>query len=182
MTKLSSTVTVEKLKEFISNSNKIEIADFIKQRFEERYINPINKLDSKDKHGFSIMAVCCLMIESLESYKNGWESTENKSGRAFKQFLTTENEFVDLKNHSTNFYKNVRCGILHQSETTDGWKIVRKDELFNSQTKTINASKFLLAMETTLDNYANRLKVEDWDSSIWDNLRRKLRKIINNCG
>lgn len=127
------------------------------------------------------MAICCLMIESLESFKNGWESTRNRSELAFKQFFSSESEFKQFEKSASLFYKHVRCGILHQSETTDGWKILRNGELFNEQAKTINATKFLKKLESSLDNYTNDLKRQDWDSVYWDNLRRKLRNIIKNC-
>lgn len=142
MTQLSSTVNTTKLLEMINNSDKVGIADFILERFSERYINPIIVLDKTEKHGFSIMAISCLMIESLESFKNGWEDTKNKSEKAFKSFFTRETEFEIFKTISTQFYKNVRCGILHQSETTDGWKIRRDGNLYETETKTINATVF----------------------------------------
>lgn len=181
MTQLSENINSQELSDLINNSQKEKIADFIYDRFYERYIRPIESLDKKDKNGFSIMAVSCLMIESLISFKNGWEDTKNKSEKAFRLFLTTEPEFVAFKELSKPFYANVRCGILHQSETTSGWKIKRKGEIYNSETKTINATLFLKALKRTLENYRNSLKNSEWDSSDWDNLRRKLRMIIQNC-
>lgn len=182
MTLLSSSVTTTKLNNMIVKSDKIGISDFISERFSERYINPIKALDKTEKHGFSIMAISCLMIESLESFKNGWEDTRNKSEKAFKSFFASETEFKVFRNISGQFYKNVRCGILHQSETTNGWKIRRYGNLYQQETKTINASDFLKRLEKTLNNYVAELKKSNWDSSNWDNLRRKLRLIINNCG
>lgn len=182
MTLLSSSVTSEKLNKLIINSEKVLIADFILERFNERYISPIENLDSTEKHGFSIMAISCLMIESQESFKNGWENTRNRSESAFKIFFNRESNFSEFKNYSSDFYKNVRCGILHQSETTNGWKIRRDGKLFEPKTKTINASKFLSELKKVLINYTNDLKKSEWDSEDWDNLRRKLRNIIKNCG
>jgi len=182
MTQLSSTINTTELLDMINNSDKVGIADFILERFSERYINPITILDRTEKHGFSIMAISCLMIESLESFKNGWEDTRNKSEKAFKSFFAREKEFELFKPISGQFYKNVRCGILHQSETTDGWKIRRDGNLYERETKTINATAFLDKLETTLKKYVADLKSSDWDSSDWDNLRRKLRLVINNCG
>lgn len=182
MTFLSSSTNTEQLNVLIQNSDKEGIANFVLERFSERYINPIKSSDPIDKHGFSIMAISCLMIESIESFKNGWEDTRNRSETAFKSFFSRESEFEIFRTVSSQFYKNVRCGILHQSETTNGWKIRRSGILFNDQTKTINASLFLSSLEKVLNNYVSNLKTADWDSSDWDNLRRKLRLIINNCG
>ena len=182
MTLLSSTTTTGQLNEMINISDRVGISNFILERFLERYIAPIKALDRTEKHGFSIMAISCLMIESLESFKNGWEDTRNKSKKAFNSFFAREDEFEVFRNVSSSFYKNIRCGILHQSETTNGWKIRRDGNLFEQETKTINATEFLKRLETTLTNYVTDLKESKWDSSDWDNLRRKLRLIINNCG
>lgn len=181
MTKLSTSVNLNKLSQLIKDKNRNEIADFINERFSERYIMPIKNLNPKEKHGFSIMAVSCLMIESLESFKLGYKDTKYKSKETFAKFLSTEPEFIDFIGNEDEFYTNVRCGILHQSETTNGWKIRRKGQLFDRQTKTINATKFLGKLEKTLNRYVSDLKLEEWDSTTWKNLNKKLISIIKNC-
>lgn len=181
MTQLSKSVNNKQLAELIKSNKKVEIADFIFERFSERYILPIKNLNSKDRHGFSIMAVSCLMIESLESFKQGYLDTKNKSRKAFTDFLSNEPEFIDFNGYENDFYENVRCGILHQSETTNGWKIKRKGLVFDHQTKTINASIFLDKLEKTLQKYTDSLKQQNLNNTIWINLFKKLNSIISNC-
>lgn len=181
MTKLSSKIDHNQLKDLIKEKKRIKIADFVFQRFEERYIIPIKVLHPDQKHGFSIMAISCLMIESLQSFKSGYENTKSKSQETFVQFLSSEPLFEKFKGFEKDFYINIRCGILHQSETINGWKVLRKGELFNNITKTINASKFLDNLEITLHNYTSILKTAEWDSKIWKQLIKKLESIINNC-
>ena len=181
MTKLSTSVDTTKLSELIKDKNRNEIADFVNERFSERYIMPIKNLNPNEKHGFSIMAVACLMIESLESFKSGFKDTKKKSKKTFVKFLSTEPEFKDFVGYEESFYSDIRCGILHQSETTNGWKIVRKGKLFDNQTKTINATRFLDKLEKTLNNYTSDLKLEDWESKKWKSLNKKLISIIKNC-
>jgi hypothetical protein len=96
MTKLSTSVDTTKLSELIKDKNRNEIADFVNERFSERYIMPIKNLNPNEKHGFSIMAVSCLMIESLESFKSGFKDTKKKSKKTFVKFLSTEFEFKDF--------------------------------------------------------------------------------------
>lgn len=55
------------------------IAEAIHCRFTSRYVNPVR---GQPRHGFTIMAVSCVTIEALESFRQGWESTSGKSGRA----------------------------------------------------------------------------------------------------
>ena len=85
-TKLSSTVTVAKYRQLEAEKDRTKIADFILQRFTERYIRPLHG-DSTRKNGFCTMAVSCLMIEALESFWNGWPDTTRKSQEAFRSFF-----------------------------------------------------------------------------------------------
>jgi hypothetical protein len=68
--KLSSSVTIRKYRKFEKNNNSEKIAEFIFNRFNERYILPLC-LDPKKRNGFCIMAVCCLMIEAVISFYYG---------------------------------------------------------------------------------------------------------------
>ncbi|MDR0834662.1 MAG: hypothetical protein LBN93_10865 [Candidatus Symbiothrix sp.] len=194
-------VTIKEYKEFVKEKEQKKIANFIYHRLYDRYLKPFQYDEAKYKkqykkqykNGFSIMANCCLLIEALQSFKNGWEDTNErgKSEKAFKHFFAEESNFSDLK--STDFYKNVRCGILHQGETTGGWKITRTNTngegtttqetegIFNSEQLVINAEIFMRKMNTALENYKKELETSEWDSEIWDNCRTKMRKIISNC-
>lgn len=179
-------VTIKKYNEYISNKNQQAIAEFLYQRLYTRYLKPFefeNEEYRKNyKNGFSIMANCCLLIETLESFKNGWENTDRKQDLAFKKFFNSESNFIDFQKISNEFYKNVRCGILHQGETTLGYKINRNSTtLYDSNTKTISAFLFAEQMKKSLENYKTKLIEEDWDSETWDNFRVKMRKIIDNC-
>lgn len=177
------TVTIFDYNNLVSKKDKNAISDFIFHRLHCRYLLPFEKTDKKFKNGFSIMANCCLLIETLQSFKNGWEDTRNKSEQAFKGFLTTDKNFEELKKLSNEFYKNVRCGILHQGETTGGWTINRKGgkNIYDSKTKTIDAIRFSQQLKLSLKEYSQSLKQSDWDEEIWDNFRVKMRKVISNC-
>ena len=80
-----------------------------------------------------------------------------------------------------DFYSGVRCGILHQAETTNGWRIRRDGSLLDSEKKTINATIFHDELEKYLKNYCKRLKTSEWDSEIWRHLRKKMNTVIENC-
>jgi hypothetical protein len=157
-----------------------KIADAICRRFKERYIRPVTPLKG------TIMAVSCLMIESLESFRLGLPKTNGKSKAMFHEFFESETsppEFKDFKGYGDSFYQNVRCGILHQAETTGGWKITRKEAtpLFNDRSLTINAALFLRHLRAVLDGFCNRLKSVDSDSTDWENVRTNMSALCNNC-
>ena len=175
---LAKGITIAQYRELVVGRKKDEIADFIRQRFTERYITP---LETEKKNGFCIMAVCCLMIETLESFYHGWPNTKNKSESAFCFFFDRNAQFSAFHGHAHNFYSHVRCGILHQGETTGGWLIRRGGHLFDSSSKTINATKFLNTLKSSLNNYCNDLKGAEWNDALWKNLRRKIDAIVKNC-
>ena len=99
-------------------AGKAKIAEFFRERMRERYIDPVLALDADEKNGFSIMALSCLMLETCETFRQGWRSSIGKSERAFVSFFGREDLFGDFRGHASEFWKNVRCGILHQGETT----------------------------------------------------------------
>ncbi len=187
-TKLSRSFTVAQYEEFERTRNRERISSLIRERFKERFILPLH---SRQKHGFTIMAVCCLMIETLESFRNGWTDTKgrivyngntiSKSEYAFHMFFQNNTQFKDFVGLESDFYTGVRCGILHQAETTKGWHILRKGSLLESVTKDINATAFLDCIEESLDQYCDQLLGLNWDSIEWVYARTKIQKICANC-
>lgn len=186
---LLKTVTIDDYYTLIDRKDQAGIAAFIYNRLHSRYLKPFQfveesgKFVKEYKNGFSIMANCCLLIETIQSFRNGWGDSNRKSEQAFKQFFTTDKNFQELQNKGSEFYKNVRCGILHQGETTNGWKINRegKDLLFDEKELVVDSITFLKRLDNSLIDYTLELNKEKWDSEIWDNFRTKMRKIINNC-
>ena len=73
--------TVRDYKDALMARDKNKIADAIHLRFEERYIRW-----TKIVHGFTMMAISCLMIEALESFRYGWPDTKGKSRSVSQSF------------------------------------------------------------------------------------------------
>jgi hypothetical protein len=197
---LAKNCTVEEFIEHYCNQNKNALVSFLRDRFMERFIIPMdmemndfkNDLESNfllseyrsQKHGFSTMAICCLMIETLQSFRKGLPDTRGQTRNVFLDFFR-ENRNFQLNNDCLreSFYEGVRCGILHQAETTGGWKICRAGELISVEEKTINATEFLREMRKVLENYCKDLKRSEWDekNGLWHNFLQKMETIIKNC-
>ncbi len=72
---------------------------------------------------------------------------------------------------------------MHQAETKGGWKLRRDGPLLNEETRTINATKFLLQLKDYLEWYREELKKRDFKTDeIWKNFRKKMKAIKKNCG
>lgn len=185
----SKNVTVSIYEQWVKSQSRAEIADFIYERHYRRYLKPSefdnHKFKKEFKNGFAIMATCSLLIETIESFYRGWPTTSGKSELAFLKFFTRDPRFSQFARYDlpSLFYKHIRCGILHQGETTGGWFISRRssDPLLSRDSKLINASKFLIRLKKSLGDYRELLYRSAWQSSEWENLRTKMNSIIKNC-
>lgn len=195
-------ITVSDCKSFILNKDKSSLANFIHNRLYGRYIKPFD-FKNEDyiknyKNGFALMTSCCLLIETYVSFtKKEYLNTDKQSAKTFGHFFTTESRFSSfskggLKTDGTlsdkrdggipnDFYYNVRCGILHNAETRNGWIITRDSSkvYFNPDKKEINATKFANRLKSVLLVYKNRLIESDYDcDEIWINFIKRLEKLI----
>lgn len=114
---------------------------YFQARLSYRYLKPITTLqqnDTKNGEGFSIVAIQCSLVEFLESTLSGKSYSlrlssdpliaqyqYSKSGAIFKDFLVKRPPFsreFDLA-LANDFYENVRCGVLHEARTKNGWTL-----------------------------------------------------------
>jgi hypothetical protein len=87
LTKLASDFTVRDYKAARDAEDRKKIADGIRRRFTERYIAPVS--GGPTKHGFTMMAISCLMIEAFVSLRKGWKDSNGKSESAIRFFSMT---------------------------------------------------------------------------------------------
>ena len=156
------------------------IAALIRLRLRERYLNPVEC--STKKHGFASMALACLLIETVQSFREGLGNTKGRSRDLFRIFLTNEPGFAIFARHADRFFEDVRCGILHQGETRKGWTVMRRGPLFDPVEKQLNATRFLKSVNDALNVYCFELECADWNSDLWTKCREKMAAIIPNCG
>jgi hypothetical protein len=159
-----------------SPPEKTRIAQAIKRRFVDRYLDPAQA----KPNGFTMMAVSCLMIEALESFFQGWPTTDGKSQRAFQKFFDRVEAFREFRSHHAAFYRHVRCGILHQAETTAGWRVRRDGPLFNQACMTINAKALVEALQAELSRFYDELEELPWESPQWARVIAKMDSIVEN--
>lgn len=112
-----------------NSENWQKAISIIEDRFNSRFFNQINRFEKNEFSGFLIMAIDCLLIETLMQFYLGKESTDDtysKQWLSFKDFLRNSEQFksefnTDEKCHV--FYKHFRCGLLHQAQTKEGSRI-----------------------------------------------------------
>jgi hypothetical protein len=190
-TELATGTTIRRYRALFDAQDRAQIADMIGARFRERYLEPVSEGSPSVRNGFTMLAVCCLMVEALESFRRGLPNTDRISESTFCSFFHAHNEFAELCPLAHEFYRAVRCGILHQAETTNCWRVHRQKPEGNSQrqllrqengVKWINAAEFADRMTLVLQRYCEELKAQPWESEIWKTAQAKLGAICENCG
>jgi hypothetical protein len=179
---LTANVTVRQTREWMAKrdeTSKVELVKLIHYRFSKRYLKHLSEINS----GFLKMAIACLTIETLESFRQGKTNTRGVGKQMFRDFFSREKKlFPDFDSIYCCFYLDIRCGILHQAETNNAWRILRDSSpIVDKKERTINAVKFVESLEQALNNYIRELEANAFNSQIWKNALIKLEDICNNC-
>jgi hypothetical protein len=180
-TKLTKTLNVYDVEKLIDERDMPAIANLISERFSERYLKPAKQAT----HGFARMALCCLSIESYMTYFLGYPDSENRSKKLFVKFFAQDHPIARSEIDADAFYKCVRCGILHQGETTGGWRIKErnKDELYGviNNHPTIYSRTFRVELELIIEEYIRNLAKSPWNYPLARAAQRKLCATICAC-
>ncbi len=124
---------------FFTEDNWETAIEIFEDRIKYRYLDAIGILQKDDnthyqdhnqrRFGFAMMALDCLLIETLAQFYDGLKDSDEakkllglKNSDFYVKFLT-EKSFV-LKSafdrlKALAFYRSIRCGILHQAETKE---------------------------------------------------------------
>lgn len=175
--------------------------DYFFERLKLRYFDPIKQIAANpvlNGEGFSIMAILCTLVEFLESTRQGkdykyWrpgkpaldEYEYYESKKYFTNFLRDQSPFDEYFNDNdlrADFYEGVRCGLLHEARTKNGWKIrvagTRKssDQIIDAEQKLVYWDNFKLAFDRYLDVYKGELIS---DAELQKAFHRKLNSLCN---
>lgn len=166
-----------------------KMVKIFKDRIEGRFLKPI-RLIAKDRDigefsGFSILALDCLIIETLNQFYQGIDETKRPHKNAFWNFFNNSEFFKDDFNEDKafTFYEHVRCGILHQAQTKRK-SVVRIDQKAMIQSVEndisigliVDRAKFHEALEKEISSYMVKLKNDGVENS---NLRGNFIKKMN---
>ena len=94
--------------------------EIMRGRIEGRYLGPMRSLIQADpnKNGFAAMALCCLLIETLLQFREGFPRTPDRENRVwYSRFLHNQLGHVFSSQMADRFYYDIRCGILHSAQT-----------------------------------------------------------------
>lgn len=174
--KLSESVTVSQYRELERAGDREALGRFVRERFEERYFRPA--LESNSRNGFCLMAIGCLVLETLESYYQGLPDTRRQSRRVFRDFFGRPTALSVFGEGGDWFFEDIRCGILHQAESRRGWRIKQTGNLIDRSVRTINALEFLLELRRAVQAYADQIQR---DEASWGLFKSKMAAVCRNC-
>lgn len=165
---------------------------FFEERIKTRYLNPIDRIlgmDLKTGEGIAVVTLQCSLIETIESFINGWkfnlnpygwfkldgekESKIKKNQDIFISFFEKRNPFVSYNPNidGGKFYQNVRCGLLHETQTKGNWRI-KSDSKKCGLSYEENNDKGLLEKIIYRENFQKDLEtlIENYKKSIIDGI------------
>lgn len=140
------------------------------------------RLPRQRRFGFAVLAIDCLLVETLQAFIEGRTDTKNHSEEMFVNFLTSRQSFnADFKaTLARKFYKQFRCGILHQAETT-GQALVRSVGpllRLEGNKMTLNRNEFHSRLKKEFDQYLKDLALGR-NEQLRSNLRTKMDFIVS---
>ncbi|MCX6830515.1 MAG: hypothetical protein NT028_00025 [candidate division Zixibacteria bacterium] len=154
----------------------------------DRFLVPVDLMSSSEFSGFAIMALDCLLIETLQSFRLGRSNPVNtndkQSKRMVVEFLTQRPLFKASFQDETKaklFYDHFRNGILHQAEVKSSGRIrIDTPEMImpsdDSQSLVVNRRIFHDALAQEAKAYMREL-VDGVDTDLRRNFIKKMKEI-----
>ncbi len=152
--------------DFQSEQGWQQAVTILEDRIRGRFFRPISLIENEDGAGFAVLALNCLLLETLQQFREGKSETPYKKNKEyFVKFLTETsfNEFFD-KTLAMEFYDQIRNGILHQGEVKGSSLVtVRKDVPLVRRTSDcngleINRKHFNQRLQKVFDEYVVALR------------------------
>lgn len=165
-------------------------------RMNFRFMNIMREIDQREKYaGFSVMALSCMLIETLAQFYAGLENSNEarfSCGHTmthadfYAQFLTSKSFVLSQyfnDQQARIFYQDIRCGLLHACETGGNSKIKLRDgeNLFRQTggALTVYRKHFAKVIADEFNAYCGHLRANDSREELRPNFKNKMNYI---CG
>ena len=151
----------------------------VEDRLNARFFDAVEAIQEQDFSGFAVLALDCLLIETLQQFKEGVAETPRRKGEEyFVNFLTAAPfaTYFDRASACT-FYDHFRCGILHQAEIKGSSKVWRIGALvaptLDGRGLIINRKLFHSVLRKAFANYLRILRNRT-EATLCDSFVRKM--------
>lgn len=155
--------------------------DIFEDRIQGRFLNVVEKIKSYLYAGFAMLAIDCLLIETLQQFRKGVSETPRGEGKEyFTCFLreTAFKEYFHDREIAEMFYDQIRNGILHQAEIKETSRIGLWPEEMVCKTKDgqgliINRNQFHEKLVEVFTDYTRQLR-DPKNEQLRRNFKRKM--------
>jgi len=170
----------------------LKAVDVLRDRIHGRFITPAQTLIDVDKankpqtFGFAILALDCLVVETIEGFRKGVANHTGQSTALFRSFLSAWQPFLNCLDagmvataKAEEFYKQGRCA-LHHSGATERMTVRISGPMmkFDNGDITVNRTLFHTELVAEFDRY-----LADLNNPASIDLRKKfLLKMNPICG
>lgn len=158
----------------------VTVSDLVlRGRLNRLYFDPIHHLTREpgergQGEGFAILTIQCSVLEFLAALRKGWsfrhghkhQGRDNYYGNSkllYTTFLREEEPFsgsFTTQDKADDFYTDVRCGLVHEGQTKNSWRIWRgqpSDPLIDFEKKAVYRDVMQRQIESYLDRYCREL-------------------------
>jgi hypothetical protein len=162
---------------------------FLLGRLRSRYLKPIAMVRDKGEwegEGFTIVSIQCALIEFLAATHAG-KNYRHKNAQPLHEYQNSRELFVDFlfqtapfdklfsNGDAGDFYSNVRCALLHEARTKNGWIIwVTGTIAIDCQKKIVYRDSFQGVIEGYINDYGIALTA---DASLQEAFLRKFNDL-----
>lgn len=146
-----------------SQGNWGKAARIVKDRLDGRFLRYANNCLRSPHSGFVVLAIDSLFLETLQQFRDGIIDGIGKSELMVTSFLAGKRFQPEFDQKARKaYYKDIRCGLLHQAEAKRMW-LVRRNQACILQSSTdgegyiIDVLLFHKAVRDSLNDYLREL-------------------------
>jgi hypothetical protein len=156
--------------------------DIAEDRIRGRWLDAADKLIDEPYSGFAMVALDCIILESLWGFKNGKPVPQGGERQVYRDILAGSTfGWKDVECDS--FRDFVRNGLMHDAETRGGWlveKTVPRDAIAKKNKNgnyVLNRTKFHKAITAAFEEWLLNLRAGD--PVLRQNMRDRMNQIIS---
>lgn len=159
-------------------------ADVVRDRLEGRFLGFASKFLRSRYSGFVVLAIDSLLAETIQQFKDGVTNGHGQSEKLVKQFLEGPRFQPDFDAAARKaFYRDIRCGLLHQAEAKRMWLIRRKQpglllKVASGRGYILDVERFHAGVQGSLNDYL-RLIIEPASAPLRSKLWKKMNQICS---
>jgi len=157
----------------------LKAVNIVEDRIKGRFVRWIDSIVVERFSGFAVVALDCLLIETLIGFMTG-EPSRGPDALLTKKVGNDELKFTEEQ--AQQFRESVRNGVIHDAETRSGW-IIRPGKpdgqilTINGGSIALNRDAFHSALKRELQVWLGKLRSGD-DEMLRKNMKKRMEQII----